>query len=171
VWPARGLGFSLLEVLVTLLLISLALLGTLGLQAYALKLNQSGHFRTQAVLLASDLAERMEANRAAAVAGRYAYVCPAAAAPSSTDCGPTGPACAAAALAEQDLLQWQAAVAASLPQGSCAVVQGRDGNPGSYTISIGWLDRQTDTGYDASVLGPSGRGEAQSYQANRILFD
>ena len=39
-------GFSMIEVLVTLLIISLALLGTAGLQAYSMRLNQGGQFRT-----------------------------------------------------------------------------------------------------------------------------
>ena len=54
--PYAQRGFSMIEVLVTLLIISLALLGTAGLQAYSMRLNQSGQFRTQAVFLVADLA-------------------------------------------------------------------------------------------------------------------
>ena len=52
----RQRGFSMIEVLVTLLIISLALLGTAGLQAFSMRLNQGGQFRTQAVFLVADLA-------------------------------------------------------------------------------------------------------------------
>lgn len=164
-------GFSLIEVLVTLLLISLALLGAFGLQAYALKLNQGGQFRTQAVLLASDLSERMEANKPGAVAGNYAYTCPSPAVATSSACGPGGAACSPAALATYDLLQWQATVANTLPQSTCSVVQGSSGNPSTYTISISWVDRQTDTTYNASALGSSGTGEVLTYQASRTILN
>lgn len=164
----RSLGFSMIEVLVTMLLISLALLGTSGMQAYALKMNQGGQFRTQAVLLASDLAERMEANRSAAVAGNYVYTCPSPPVATSTACGPTGAACVPSALATYDLLQWQATVASQLPQSTCSVVQSTTGNPSTYTISISWVDRQTDTTYDASAV--SGTGETLTYQASRTIF-
>ena len=64
-------GFSMIEVLVTILIISLALLGTAGLQAYSMRLNQGGQFRSLAVFLAADLAERIEANKSSAGAGDY----------------------------------------------------------------------------------------------------
>lgn len=169
--PGRNQGFSLIEVLVTMLLISLALLGTSGLQAYALKLNQGGQFRTQAVLLASDLSERMEANKSAAVAGNYVYTCPAAATPASAACGPSGAACSPSALATYDLLQWQASVASTLPQSTCAVVQSNPGNPSTYTISITWVDRQTDTTYNSAAVSSSGTGEVLTYQASRTIFN
>ena len=64
-------GFTLLEVLVTIFVIALALLGTAGLQAYGMKVTQSGQLRTQAVILGLDMLERIEANNPAAVAGNY----------------------------------------------------------------------------------------------------
>jgi type IV pilus assembly protein PilV len=160
----------LIEVLVTMLLISLALLGTSGLQSYAMKLNQGGQFRTQAVMLASDLAERMEANKSGAVAGNYVYACPIPAVATSTACGPAGAACGPAALATYDLLQWQNQVSTTLPQSTCSVVQSTTGNPSTYTISISWVDRQTDATYNASAVGASGTGEALTYQATRTIF-
>jgi type IV pilus assembly protein PilV len=169
--PVRSRGFSLIEVLVTMLLISLALLGTSGLQAYALKLNQGGQFRTQAVVLASDLSERMEANKAAAVAGNYVYTCPSAATVASSACGPTGAACSPSALATYDLLQWQATVASTLPQSTCSVVQTIPGNPSTYTITLAWVDRQTDTTYNAAAVSSSGTGEVLTYQASRTIFN
>ena len=63
-------GFTMIEVLVTLVIIALTLLGTAGLQSYAMKMNQGGQLRTQAVVLALDLLERIEANNAAAQPAR-----------------------------------------------------------------------------------------------------
>ena len=168
-------GFSMIEILVTLAIISLALLGTAGLQAYSMKLNQGGQFRTQAVFLAADLAERMEANKAAAVAGSYVLATSGSANALSTACSDA--ACGAAALATFDLSQWQNAVAASLPQATWAVAQTVAGNPTTYTITISWVDRQGETTYEAFNAGQpwgsnaAGTGERFFYTATRTLFD
>ncbi len=168
-------GFSMIEILVTLAIISLALLGTAGLQAYSMKLNQGGQFRTQAVFLAADLAERMEANKAAAVAGSYVLATSGSANALSTACSDA--ACGAAALATFDLSQWQNAVAASLPQATWAVAQTVAGNPTTYTITISWVDRQGDTTNAAFEVGSqlgsnaAGTGERFFYTATRTLFN
>jgi type IV pilus assembly protein PilV len=168
-------GFSMIEILVTLAIISLALLGTAGLQAYSMKLNQGGQFRTQAVFLAADLAERMEANKAEAVAGSYVLATSGSADALSTACSDV--ACGAAALVEFDLSQWQNAVAASLPQATWAVAQTVAGNPTTYTITISWVDRQGDTTNAAFEVGSqlgsnaAGTGERFFYTATRTLFD
>ena len=62
-------GFSMLEILITLVIVATALFGTAGMQINAMRMNKGAEFRTQAVLLASDMADRMEANKVAAIAG------------------------------------------------------------------------------------------------------
>ena len=159
----------MIEVLVTLLIIALALLGTAGLQAYSMRLNQGGQFRTQAVFLAADLAERMEANKLGAVAGRYAQ------AAANVNC--LNNPCSDTQLAQFDLFQWQTAIAATLPQSTASVVQTLAGNPTIYTITISWVDRLTDTtnaAFDAgSALGSdaAGTGERFFYTATRTIFN
>lgn len=174
-------GFSMIEVLVTLLIISLALLGTAGLQAYSMRLNQGGQLRSLAVFLAADLAERMEANKAGALAGDYvvanttgaAFLATAGAA--STAC--VSAACSTAALVAFDLSQWQNAVAATLPQSSWTVAQAVAGAQSTYTITVSWVDRRTNTSNAAadanSQFGSNagGTGEKFSYTASRIFFN
>ena len=60
-------GFSLLEVLVTLVILSLGILGAAGLQRAALQNGHSALLRAQAAQYAYDMADRMRANRAVAV--------------------------------------------------------------------------------------------------------
>lgn len=65
--PAAGIrGFSLLEVLISLLVLSIGLLGLAGMQMLGLLNSGSASFRGQAVAIANDLAERMRANPGAA---------------------------------------------------------------------------------------------------------
>lgn len=67
----KRLGFSLLEVLVSILVLSVGLLGLGGLQLTALKGANNAHFRTVASIAATDLAERMRINPIAIAAGLY----------------------------------------------------------------------------------------------------
>lgn len=171
----RQAGFSMIEVLVTLLIISLALLGTAGLQAYSMRLNQGGQFRTQAVFLVADLAERIEANKAAAVAGSYQVANSSVPIAASTAC--IDAACAPTALAGFDLAQWENAVADQLPQASWSISHDGPANPITYTITVGWVDRQVDTtqaAYSAAAqtgVDATGKGERFFYTATRRVFN
>lgn len=168
-------GFSMIEVLVTLLIISLALLGTAGLQAYSMRLNQGSQFRTQAVFLAADLAERMEANKPGSVAGSYVQATKTVANPLTTAC--IAAVCDGPRLAAADLVQWENAVVTALPQASWTVVQSAAGNPSTYTITISWVDRRSDTtnaAFDAGTLTGSNAastGERFFYTATRTIFN
>ncbi|MGE5155728.1 MAG: type IV pilus modification protein PilV [Bdellovibrio bacteriovorus] len=58
----RGAGFSLVEVLVAVLVLSVGLLGLAGLQIAGVRANDSARLRTQATLAAYDLADRLRAD-------------------------------------------------------------------------------------------------------------
>ena len=175
-------GFSMIEVLVTLLIIALALLGTAGLQAYSMRLNQGGQFRTQAVFLVADLTERMEANKNAISKGAYALALSNAPNPLLTSCIDAVCTCdrlaggVCSALALYDLSVWQNTVAATLPQSSWSVVN-VGGNPSTVTVTVSWVDRRADTTNAAfdntSQLGSNaaGSGERFFYTASRTIFD
>ena len=151
----------MLEILITLVIVATALLGTAGLQAHALKTNMGGQFRNQAVFLSADIAERMEANKVQAVlAGGYALAAGAAIPAASTACN-TGP-CTAAQLAQYDLGNWQAAIAALLPQGTGVITQIATGNPSTYRIVINWVDRATNQTSAGSAVASAGRSETYS---------
>ncbi len=64
-------GFTLIEVLVTVLLLSIGLLGLAKLQFWGVKHTGSAYFRTQATLLANELIERVRANPRGLAAGSY----------------------------------------------------------------------------------------------------
>ncbi len=63
---SRQCGFSMIEVLVAILIVSVGLIGMALLQSMALKYSQSSNYRTQAVNLSSNLLEQVRANRAEA---------------------------------------------------------------------------------------------------------
>lgn len=74
--PTRGKacrqrGTTLIEALVAVVVLSIGLLGMAGLQANALKLNQTSMQRSQATILAYSILDQMRSDTAAAKAGDY----------------------------------------------------------------------------------------------------
>lgn len=75
-------GFTLIEVLVTLIIVAVGLLGLAGLQVTGLRNNLSSESRSQATLMANDIIERMRANPVGVANNDYAAIDTAA-----LDCG------------------------------------------------------------------------------------
>ena len=159
--PQRG--FSMLEILVTLFLLTIWLLASAGVQSSSLQFNKAAQFRTQAVYLATELAERMQANKTATVAGGYVY---SGAAITSPDC--LTAACTSAQLSQFDLAEWNGRVTGALPNATVAVTMAGATPIVTYTIVIGWSDRRTDRTYDSSLIGTS---ESFSYTATKTILN
>lgn len=121
-------GFTLVEALVALLVLSIGLLGVAGLQLTALKNNNSASFRSQATYLAYDITDRMRANRARAVSGLYDV---------NLGVMPAG-----GTLADSDVTSWKTILATTLPagDGSIVVTPSAGGVEGIVTITIQWDD-------------------------------
>ena len=156
-------GFSMLEILITLVIIATALLGTAGLQIQAMRVSQSGQYRTQAVFLASDIAERMEANKAAAITGNYVVATASTPSTATLDCSTN--ACDVAALAAWDISQWEnEIISLGLPQATWVITQTATGNPSTYKIVINWNERRKNIQYSTT-----GSTELLSYTATRTV--
>ncbi len=108
----RQTGLTLVEVLVSVVILSIGLVGVAGLQAMSLKNNQSAFMRSQATALAYDIADRMRSNVLSANTGLYD---PAAAATTSGCTSTSG--CSEQQMAENDLAEWNAAITTYLPMG------------------------------------------------------
>ncbi len=108
----RQTGLTLVEVLVSVVILSIGLVGVAGLQAMSLKNNQSAFMRSQATALAYDIADRMRSNVLSANTGLYD---PTAAATTSGCTSTSG--CSEQQMAENDLAEWNAAITTYLPMG------------------------------------------------------
>ncbi|PNF71278.1 type IV pilus modification protein PilV [Stutzerimonas stutzeri] len=115
----RAAGFSLIEVLVSMLVLGIGILGMAALQLNSMKFNQTAAVRTQATFLAYDMSDRLRANRADARGGSY-----------DTDLDDAAPA--GANITATDLRQWKAALGTQLPAGAGAIE--RSGNVISITV-------------------------------------
>jgi type IV pilus assembly protein PilV len=122
-------GFSLLEVLIAMLVLSIGLLGLAGLQANSVSFNHGAYMRSQATSLAYDISDRMRANRQAALDEDYDD--------DGTAALPTCPdAVAAGTVAEEDLAAWHISLVCALPNGNGTV----DVDPATQraTIAVVW---------------------------------
>ena len=135
-------GFSLIEVLVSLLILSVGLLGFASLQAANVNLGDQAWARSQATLMASDMIARLRGNSQTFINGHYdlafdAFVI------STLDC--TTNECAPIDLAEFDQQQWLAQLAAGLPQGAGQVYRDTSTAPAQAVVTVRWFDRSTQS--------------------------
>jgi type IV pilus assembly protein PilV len=159
--PADG-GYILIEALITVLIFAIGLLGVVGLQAVALSSSSMSNMRTEATVLAVDMADRMRANRGAADGtpdAGYDDPAPVASACRSTYAGEVEAApaaCTPEELAADDVFDWLEQVQQSLPAGEGVVCIDStpddgddagtaecDGVGDAYAIKIWWSQRAT----------------------------
>ncbi len=128
--PAGSRGFGLIEVLVSILVLSIGLLGLANLQTNGMRFNHSAYLRTQTTVLAYDIVDAMRANRGAA--GKLTTALGGAYLTDYTDSLPVG-----TTVAEADLRNWKTLLAALLPEGQGQIT--RNGN--QFTINVKWTER------------------------------
>jgi type IV pilus assembly protein PilV len=164
-------GFTMLEILVAILVLSLGLLGLAGLQTLSLRNNTGSAQRTIATQLAYDLSDRMRANYWSVLSGDYNYVsysATAAAGQTTANCLTTT-GCTPTQIALEDIFEWNQQICAQLPQTTtcsatpaapwgvvCIDSTPNDGTPATplcdnvagapYVIKIWWIeDRNNPT--------------------------
>ena len=134
------LGFTLLEVLIALLVLSIGLLGLAALQTTGLRSNQMASMRTQATEAGYDITDRMRANPGSAIAGTGVaggqYVIGRTEKPADTT---------ATGTALTDLTEWRAAVD-KLPGGESDITQcdSPDCDGLTHIITIYWNEARSD---------------------------
>jgi type IV pilus assembly protein PilV len=134
--PHPQLGFTLIETMVALLVISVGMIGVAALHGQALSSSGIAIRRSVAIGLASDISDRIRVNRGAGAAYQGA------AADNNCD-DPTGGGgvdCSPAQMAAHDLFVWQAQIAQNLPGGTGAVAVNLGTNPTTYTVTVSWAE-------------------------------
>ena len=144
--PNRNNGFSLIEVLVTIVILLIGLLGLAGLQLRALSSQMESYQRSQALILLKDMAGRIDNNRVNVAS----YITTTPLGTGSASCTATGAGSAA------DLCEWSNALlgaAETLTVGGIttnvgAMIGARGciyqitapaaGVPGQYLIAVAW---------------------------------
>lgn len=141
--PAQA-GFSLLEVLVSMVILAIGLLGLAGLLTASMGNSHSASLRTQATVLAYGIADAMRANRCNAKLGAYDIA--------MADNASGAPA----TQAQRDVAAWLAEVAARMPSGdgqirrsagcgdgdALVTPSGCDSAPTPVAVVIQWNDQR-----------------------------
>ncbi len=129
--PQRGA--SLIEILVAVLILSLGFLGMAGLQANALKKNQSSLARSQAVMFGYYIMDAMRADRSGALAGTYNTA-------ATGICDPA--ALLGTSLADNTRKDWLQRMRGSLGDtaSTCGIIN--CDNTGICTVTIRWNDER-----------------------------
>lgn len=128
----------MIEILVTVVVLSIGLLGLAGMQLTGLKYNHSAYLRSQATLLASDIIDRMRANRKMARQGNYDIAIDAEA--GGTSCTAITANCSPADLAAADLAEWKQQLQDLLPAGDGSISRTINGSEIRFTVTIQWDD-------------------------------
>lgn len=135
----HSLGFSLIEVMVTLVILMTGLLGLAGLQGKALTSQMESYQRSQALILLKDMEDRMNANRAF----HAGYVT------STPPLGVGSTTCDTSSRAGMDLCEWSNALKGSAEGTSSGAMIGARGciyrippasvtSPPEYVIAVAW---------------------------------
>jgi type IV pilus assembly protein PilV len=134
--PLSQQGFTLIEVMVAVFVLAVGILGMAGMQAVSVRESQNSIFRSQADILAGDMADRLRANRADA-ADDLSTNYETDGTNDGGDCLGTTANCDAVELAAHDIFQWQTQIANSnLPSGIGTIT--RNDGTSEYTILVFW---------------------------------
>lgn len=126
--PTAQIGFSLVEVLVTMVLLAFGLLGIAGLMVSGISNASSSEAMSKASQLAADIADRMRANPAMALSATSEYL---------TKYGDPAPE-APSTIAQADKKAWLDALAAQLPQGGGKITNDVGAGQRKIDIEVRW---------------------------------
>jgi len=144
--PRHNRGFTLLEVMVALLVMSIGLLGIAKMMVLSARANDSAYMRSQATALAYTILDAMRANRPSAIAQGYdtAVVVPAAQA-----CTVAAP-CTSGQTAQNDTFLWNQSLATELPGGFGNVATpdtATGANNVTATVTVTWVDKVAEQSF------------------------
>lgn len=125
-------GFSLIEVLISMVIIAIGLLGAMALQATSLKEGQVSNYRDNATLIAQSALDAIRANRANA--GNYSITLDASA--------PTG-----TTIVATDLQSFKNTAAELLPSGNGSITVST--GTSTATINLQWSESRVKSGTDS----------------------
>ena len=131
----REAGFTLMEILVAVFVLSIGLLGMAGLQINGMNSTKSAQSRTLATFAAYDIIDRMRTNTDGVSGGDYDSVS-CSSSGSLPSCISSGTGCSTADLASYDIYDWCTNYVDTLPDGSATV--SKSGNV--HTIAVNWTE-------------------------------
>ncbi len=145
--PQRQRGFSLVEVLIALVIMSVGMLGIAGLYVQSMQAGRTSMFRHHAVTLAGDVADRIRANPTAGGTYELAGV--------DGGCVAQGVDCTEPDMATHDIFLWAQQATDTLPNGAIQITFDGAVTPPTYEIEVSWDEPGVNLDYtiEIPVLG------------------
>ncbi|MAR89503.1 MAG: type IV pilus modification protein PilV [Pseudomonadota bacterium] len=143
-------GVGLIEVLISVLVLSIGVLGMVAMQTRALQFSQESIYTSQALMMAYDMADRMRANRGFETEYMVNY---GSAVSATNDC--TSNTCTPQQMAKFDAALWKTAVAQNLPYGDGQIERDVSGARPFYIISVRFTDQRIDKALDGGAAADS----------------
>ena len=165
----RAAGFSLIEVLIALVILSVGLLGIASMVGVSLKSKDSSYYRTQATALTYAMLDRMRANRTVAGAGSYDIAPSPATLPAmpSATCFGSAASCSTSDIASLDVNQWKSDLSNLLPGGDGSIKTQTVNQFTQVTITVTWNDQRAAKSLD---VGAPSSGTSAAPAASTISF-
>ena len=142
-------GFTLIEVMVSIVLLTISMLGLAALQSSSIKFDHQAYLRSKSVILANDMIDRMRSNLSAATSGHYTV------SPTPTsytiDCSLLASTCSPEDLATYGLVKWNHLNSASLPSGRGQI---SSTSVATFIVSVYWIEPEDEKQVRAGYVNP-----------------
>ncbi len=142
-------GVGLIEVLTSMLVLSIGVLGMISVQSRSVQFNQGAMYESKAAVLANDIMDRIRANPDQA--SRYRITLGESAS-QGTDCFGAGANCTESNMADYDVASWRTEIAENLPSGLGEVIEMPGaGGTSIFIVTIQYQDSRAEDGSAFSV--------------------
>ena len=159
----KELGFAMLEVLISMLVILFGVLGIAGMQMLVVNNTETARYQSVATILASSMTAEMKANFAYWGSAPATVTVPGTV--PATDCVAT--ICTAQQMALYDVYYWGTSVANTLPTGTGTISCSAASLPVICTLTMSWSEKNialsNATGSESGVLA-TGTVQTHNYQ-------
>jgi type IV pilus assembly protein PilV len=138
-------GSGLIESMISVFVVSIGFLGFAGLQVKGLAATNDSMFRSKAVYLSSQMADRVRANLPGVIAGSYANFSGSVSNPACIVSG-----CTSAQIAQNDYYEWSTEIGQLLPAGAGVICKTSDASTDDpqcdgagevYAIKVSWTEK------------------------------
>jgi type IV pilus assembly protein PilV len=141
--PQQQRGFSLVEVLIALVIMSVGMLGIAGLYVQSMQAGRTSMFRHHAVTLAGDVADRIRANPTAGAVYMGGGV--------DAGCVAQGVDCSEPDMATHDIFLWAQQATETLPNGQIQITFDGAVTPPTYEIEVSWDEPGENLDYTINI--------------------
>jgi type IV pilus assembly protein PilV len=157
-------AFTLVEVMVSIILLTISMLGLAALQNSSTRFDHQAFLRSQSIVQTTDIVDRMRAN-ISGVAGGFYTPSPV---PDSyaKDCDDSSQTCSPQELAVFDIVKWNSGNIAKLPNGTGTIT---DLGANIFQISVLWQEQAGEKIVGGGFVNPCDGSSNENLHCNQLV--